>query len=393
MLVKKVVIDKANRLYKLSPDIQSFLPSDIRGSLIRRSDVLDLATFTWPVAPEQEQLDGQKCLRLATQDKINRLNEELAGWFQSYHGAKIDPAKEIFIGGGISSLIFTLALAFIDNGDIAFVPELGIPLYRRVTTACGGEPVGYTVSLKNDWMPDFGRVHTQLGRVARIFFLNSPHNPTGAELTEKEMTDLVWLAGRENILVVNDAAYAAISGRKHFSLMSVNGGKRVGVEVYSFAYHFGLAAIPFGFVVGNREIINGIKQASRIMPSFVPEYYVDLALTAIRQYPSESLRQARAAITRNLAEGIKLLNTLGLEKSGFDSVPFLWAKIERRRQAVTVAGLLYRRNRILVVPGTAFGDAGEGFLRLSLAVPIDSYGAAGKRIKKRHKLARPENER
>ncbi|MFQ6007885.1 MAG: hypothetical protein ACE5K8_02940, partial [Candidatus Zixiibacteriota bacterium] len=91
MLVKKVVIDKANRHYKLSPDIQSFLPSDIRGSLIRRSNVLDLASFTWPVVPEQEQLDGQKCLRLASQEKINILSEELAGWFQAYHGAKIDP--------------------------------------------------------------------------------------------------------------------------------------------------------------------------------------------------------------------------------------------------------------------------------------------------------------
>ncbi|MFQ6008568.1 MAG: pyridoxal phosphate-dependent aminotransferase, partial [Candidatus Zixiibacteriota bacterium] len=301
-------------------------------------------------------------------------------------------AKEIFIGGSISSLIFTLALAFIDYGDIAFVPELGIPLYRRVTTVCGGEPVGYTVSLKNDWMPDFGRVHTQLGRVARILFLNSPHNPTGAELTEKELTDLVWLAGRENILVVNDAAYAAISGRKHFSLMSVNGGKRVGVEVYSFAYHFGLAAIPFGFVVGNREVINGIRQASQMVSSFVPEYYVDLALIAIRQFPSASLKQARAAIMSNLAEGMKILNALGLEKSGFDSVPFLWAKIERRRQATTVAAQLYRHNRVLVIPGTAFGDTGEGFLRFSAAVPTAFYDAASKRIKKRHKIVKLRNE-
>lgn len=383
MLVKKVVIDKANRLYQLPPDIQSFVPTERRPSLIRKTEVLDLATFVWPVGLEQDRLQEHAGLRVASQERLNNLKEELAGWFLTYHGAKIEPSKEIFIGGSISSLIFTIALAFIDNGDIAFVPELGIPLYRRVTTACGGEPVSYSISHKNDWMPDFERVHTRLGRVARILFLNSPHNPTGAELSDKDMTDLVWLAGRENIIVVNDAAYAAISSRKQASLMSINGGKRVGVEVYSFAYHFGLPPVPFGFVVGNREIISGVKLASQMVPSFIPEYYVDLALTAIRRFPNDSLKDVRVTITRHSAEVVRLLNMLGLEKSGFDTVPFIWAKIERRRQATTAASLLYRRSRILVVPGTAFGDTGEGFLRFSLTVPPASYSAAVERIKRR----------
>jgi LL-diaminopimelate aminotransferase len=289
--------------------------------------------------------------------------------------------------------MFTIALAFIDNGDITFVPELGIPLYRRVTTACGGEAVSYSLSAKNDWLPDFERVHTRLGRVAGILFLNSPHNPTGGELSEKNMADLVWLAGRENIIVVNDAAYAAISGRKQVSLMSINGGNKIGVEVYSFAYHFGLLAMPFGFVVGNREIISGVKLASRLVPSFIPDAYVDLALRGIRQFPNDLLKETRAAMARNSAEGAKLLNILELEKAGFDTVPFIWAKIERRRQAATATAFLYRRSRILAVPGTAFGDTGEGFLRFSLTVPPASYSAAVQRLRRKRKRAKLDVEK
>ncbi len=388
MPVKKVVIDKASRLYQLAPEIRSFVPAEPRRSLVRKTEALDLATFTWPVGDRQNQLAARGGLQPAAQERLDNLKEELAGWFHAYHGAKVEPSKEIFIGGSISNLMFTIALAFIDNGDIAFVPELGIPLYRRVTTACGGDAVSYSISPKNGWLPDFERVHTRLGHVASILFLNSPHNPTGAELNEKEMADLAWLASHENIIVVNDVAYGAISGRRHVSLMSVTGGKRVGVEVYSFAYHFGLPALPFGFVVGNREIVRGLELASQVVPSFVPDCYVRLALPAVRQFPNDLIREARAVVTRNAAEGAKLLTMLRLEKSGFDTVPFIWAKIERRRQAVSAATLLYRRSRILAVPGTAFGGSGEGYLRFSLTAPPASYTAAVDRLRKRRKLAR-----
>jgi len=145
-------------------------------------------------------------------------------------------------------------------------------------------------------------------------------------------------------------------------------------------------------VVGNREIINGVKLTAQMLPSFIPEFYVDLALRAVRQFPNDSLKGVRETITRNSAELIKILDVLRLEKSGFDTVPFMWAKIERRRQASAVTGLLYRLSRLLVLPGTAFGDTGEGFLRFSLTVPPEAYSEAVKRVKKRHKLVKRESE-
>ena len=160
-------------------------------------------------------------------------------------------------------------MAFIDHGDITFVPGLGLPTYRRVVAACGGEPVAYSVMSKDNWKPNFERVGTRLGRVARVMFVNTPHNPTGAELDEKEMADLVWLASKENIMIINDAAYQNISERKSTSLLSITGGRKVGVEVGSFAYHFGLPSMPLSFVVGNPEIISGLKLSSRLIRPFL----------------------------------------------------------------------------------------------------------------------------
>ncbi len=385
MPVKKVVVEKCNRLYQLAPGLDTILPRERRRPLVRKTVPLDLATFRWPVPAEVDEADWRTFLRPAGRQTLDGLKEELAAWFNSYHGVKLDADKEIFVGGGISQLIYSVALAFVDQGAIAFVPELGIPLYRRVTTACGGEAVGYGISLRDNFQPDFERVGTKLGRIASLLFLNSPHNPTGVELADREMANLVWLAGRENIIVVNDAAYSAVSARRYPSLLAVSGGKRVGVEVYSFAYGFGLPGIPFGFMAGNREVIQSVKIAAQLTPSFVSEYFVSLARQAIRRYPSDQLRAVRSLLASNAGEMAKILGHLNLEKESLDTIPYIWARIERRRQAGTAAALLYRWSRVMALPGTALGDAGEGFLRFSLTAPSEAYRAAADRVRRKHR--------
>lgn len=391
MLVKKVIIDKADRLYQMPLDILSSLPSR-HGKLLKRPDLIDLGSFNWPVTFASDLTVEPASLAPVGQEKVNQLKEELVGWFAAKHQVKLNSTKEIYVGGSISQLAFALSLANIDYGDLAFVPDLSVPLYRKVIIACGGEPVGYSVSIKNNWRPDFERVGTRLGKVARLLFLNSPHNPTGAELSEKDLANLIWLASRENILVANDAAYQSIPSRLPPSILAVEGAKRVAVEMYSFSYSFGLPHLPFGFAVGNREVIRGLEAACTLMPIHVPELWVDMAMQAIRQYPSEPLKAARAHLSQTSAEAAGLMNLLNLDVSGFATTPFLWARIQSRRNATTAARLLYRRSRVLVAPGTSFGENGQGFLRFSLTAEPHAYTEATARIKRRMSLLKEQED-
>ena len=168
VLKKKVVIDKANRLYQLPPDVLSLLGPERRRRLIRRADLIDLATFDWPVPFETDSRLSPEQLAPASPQRRAELAEALAAWFSRRHGVKINPAKEIYLGGRISSLMFGLALAYIEPGDLAFVPQLGVPIYRKVITACGGEAIPYGLTSRDDWQPDFERLNTKLGRVARM---------------------------------------------------------------------------------------------------------------------------------------------------------------------------------------------------------------------------------
>ncbi len=393
MIKRKIVIDKANRLYQIPPEILSLVNTEDKRSLLKKGDLLDLASFTWPVSFPADQACDMTSLQPASSKRIDELKESLAAWLASQHRVKINPQKEIFIGGSIRSTFFSLALAYVDNGDLAFVPEIGIPLYRKVIMACGGEPISYPVSPKNDWVPDFERINTTLGRVARLLFLNTPHNPTGAELSEKEMALLVWTAARENILIINDAAYHGIPARPPVSLLSVPGGKNVGVEAYSFSYLLGLPSLPFGFVAGNREVVSALKLATNLVPTNIPELYVELALQAIRRHPSTELKQLRSRFAQCAAESNNLLEKLSLEKAGSATVPFVWAKIERRHHSRNAARILYRRSRILVAPGTGFGESAQGFLRFSLTAGAEAFAQAASRIKRKMTLFQARTDR
>ncbi|MBN1212310.1 MAG: pyridoxal phosphate-dependent aminotransferase [candidate division Zixibacteria bacterium] len=389
---KKIIIDKANRLHQMPPDILSFIQTESLRPLLKKPDLIDLATFTWPVPFESYGAPSAAELQPASKEQLNNLKEELITWFDTHHLVRLKSTKELFIGSGIRTLLFNLALSFLENGDVAFVPELGLPLYRKIVTACGAEPINYNISAKNNWSPGFDRLNTHLGRVARVLFLNSPHNPTGFELNEKEMAELAWLAGRENFLVVNDAAYQSLSERKPVSLLSVSGGRKVGVELYSFSYLFGLPPLPFGFIAGNREVINAIKQSAGLLPSYIPAHYINLALQAVRKYPSEPLRKTRKRISQAASEANQFLSALALEKAGSATVPFIWAEIGKREQNSTVtARQLYRRHRILTAPGTAFGESGQGYLRLSLTAPPELYIEAAGRLRRKIKILKKKD--
>ena len=386
MPAKKVVIEKADRVYQLPPPLFTTLPKEKEKTLLKKTDILNFSKFSWPLEMEEELELKSDGLRPASESKLAVLKQELAGWFEKQHEVKLDPDKEIYIGGGVRNLLLNIGLAFIDRGELAFVPELGYPHYKRIVAACGGDTVSYRVSVKSDWLPDFSTVSSPIGRIARLLFLNSPHNPTGAVLNEKDLNNLAAVASKENVMIINDAAYQSLSDVKPPSLLSVKGGTKIGAEVYSFSYSFGVTSLPFGVVAGHSEIINGLNQIAPLSPQPALNLFCDLALEAIRKFPNQPLKTMRRRISDSRAEAVKLFDLLELEPSGYNTVPFMWGKIAGRRSSVMAAKILYHGAKIVALPGSEFGESGEGYLRFSLTAAPETYVKAIQRIKKRRRL-------
>ena len=111
MLNKKVIIDKANRLHQMPPDILSFIQTSNLRPILKKPDLLDLGSFTWPVSFEAFPNPTAPEMAPASTEELTGLKEELAAWFLKHHHIKLNAAKEIYISGSIHSLVFSLALA------------------------------------------------------------------------------------------------------------------------------------------------------------------------------------------------------------------------------------------------------------------------------------------
>ena len=382
-MIKKVLIDKANRTYQFPPDLFSFLPDNEKPSLIKKTELIDLGKFNWNIPYSQNEKINQESLAPASSKKLDELKETISDWIYEQYKVRIIPKKEIYIGGSVSQLLFASALAYIEPSDIVFVPKLGLPIYRKVITACGGEAVNYDISLRSNWAPDFTKLSSRLGHVARILYLNSPHNPTGYTMKQSELEQLVALASKENIAVINDAAYQSIIDKPDSSLIGTKDGKRIGIEIYSFSYQFGLPKLPFGFAVGSKDLIEGLTRTTGLFARHIPVYYVDMALEGIRKFPSDNIADIKKQFLKSKNEAEKLFELLNIEPISNGTYPFLWGKLAKRKSSQKFATQLFRKYRILAVPGTVFGNNGEGFIRLSLTAPASAYQEAYTRIKKK----------
>jgi LL-diaminopimelate aminotransferase len=319
------------------------------------------------------------------------LQESIANWFSNVYRLKINPLKEIYVGQGIHRILFDICLAYVEYGDVVLCPEPGMPFYRRLVIACGGVPVTYPVCNRTDNKPSLGRLDSNLGNTAKLLVFNNPNNPIGFMLNNTEIDELIHIASKKNIFVVNDAAYCSLTEEKFRPLRSIPGGSKVGLEVFSFPYTFGMNYIPLGFAIGPTDIIKTLKTIGSTVKTALPKKWITLCQNSIDKYPSNELKSSIKQIKQSRLEAERLAEKAGWEVVGGKSCPFLWVRIPQRKHSAAYAAALLRRFRILVLPGTAFGETGDGFLRLALTAPPESYVEAIERMTKKVKSSSKKN--
>ncbi|MCX6826331.1 MAG: pyridoxal phosphate-dependent aminotransferase [candidate division Zixibacteria bacterium] len=352
-MIKKVILDKADRLYHFPFDLEDYYPKRIITSVERRIPIIDLGHFNWPIRKIAIE-SAENPLKAADQDELFRLKSALSEWLKTEYSLDIDPRKEIYIGEGIRRIIFDLCMAFVEYGDVVLCPEPGLPFYRRHTIAAGGIPVLYPISERTGFKPSLKRLPENLGRTAKLLFLNNPHNPLGTVLDETDLGELIRNASKINLFLIHDSAYCSLTEEKHISPLSLPAGRKVALEIFSIPFTFGLPHLPFGFAIGSSEIIGGLETASKTTGSFIPSFWVNCALKAIQSYPSAELRDIRKNIGHSRQTAKEMVENFGWKIAGSNSSPFLWLKIPERRHSAIFANTLLRRKGILTLPGDIF---------------------------------------
>lgn len=171
----------------------------------------------------------------------------------------LSSSREVNHGIGSKSILALLPLAFINPGDITIMTVPGYPVMGTMTKALGGEVVNLPLLAKNNYLPDLDSLTVEQCHRAKLLYINYPNNPTGATATKGFFEKVVKFAKKNKMIVVSDAAYAALTfeGERPLSFLSVEGAKDVGVEVHSLSKAFNMTGWRLAFICGNELVIKG----------------------------------------------------------------------------------------------------------------------------------------
>jgi LL-diaminopimelate aminotransferase len=189
---------------------------------------------------------------------IPEFQEAAAEYLEKVYGIKgIKPAEHIVHGIGSKPVLAMLPLCFINPGDYLLTTVPGYPVTATYTKYLGGEVFNLPLLESNSFFPDFSIIPENILKKTRLLYLNYPNNPTGAVATPEFFKNVVGFAKKNNIVVIHDAPYAALTydGCKPLSFLSTEGAIDVGIEVHSLSKAFNMTGWRIGFVCGNSKAV------------------------------------------------------------------------------------------------------------------------------------------
>jgi LL-diaminopimelate aminotransferase len=189
---------------------------------------------------------------------IPEFQEAAAEYLEKVYGIKgIKPAEHIVHGIGSKPVLAMLPLCFINPGDYLLTTVPGYPVTATYTKYLGGEVFNLPLLESNSFFPDFSIIPENILKKTRLLYLNYPNNPTGAVATPEFFKNVVGFAKKNNIVVIHDAPYAALTydGCKPLSFLSAEGAMDVGIEVHSLSKAFNMTGWRIGFVCGNSKAV------------------------------------------------------------------------------------------------------------------------------------------
>lgn len=190
---------------------------------------------------------------------IPEFQEAAAGYLEKVYGLKgLIPSENIVHGIGSKPILAMLPICFINPGDVLLTTVPGYPVTATYTKYLGGEVFNLPLLEENSFLPDFSIIPQPILKKAKLLYLNYPNNPTGAVATVEFFKEVVAFAKKNNVIVIHDAPYAALTydGYKPLSFLSVDGAMDVGVEVHSLSKAFNMTGWRIGFICGNSKAVN-----------------------------------------------------------------------------------------------------------------------------------------
>jgi LL-diaminopimelate aminotransferase len=280
----------------------------------------------------------------------------------------LDPDTEVLPLIGSKEGIAHLPVAFIDPGDVALVPDPGYPVYQVATHLAGGTPKPFPLDAEHGWLPDWNSVEAPPR--TKLMWLNYPCNPTAAVAALDDYKQAVDFARSHDLLLATDNAYSEITydGFVAPSVLQVPHAKDVAIEFHSLSKTYNMTGWRCGWVAGSVEAIEALGRVKTNIDSGIFNAIQRAGIVAL-DGPQDFLGDLRELYRARRDLVVKTFNEMGWSLEPPRGSIYVWLPVPDGHDSASFATKLLEEAGVVVPPGRGYGEAGEGYIRISLTVP------------------------
>lgn len=310
------------------------------------------------------------------------LKEAIAGWYQRRFGVGLDPNTEVMPLLGSSEGLFIIHLCLLDVGDTALVPDPSYPSYVAGVKIAGGQVEPVPLLRENGFLPNLDTIPAEVAKRARMIWVNYPNNPTAAVAPPAFYTKLIEWAKAYDVIVVHDNPYSevAFDGYQTPSFLQFPGAKEIGVEFHSLSKSYNCCGWRTGMLVGNKDVIAGMAKVKSHSDRGM-YYPMQAAATAALNGPVDFMEVRNQTFKERRDVVVKGLRNVGLEVDNPQATFYVWVPIPKGFTSQDFCFKVLDAINVWTIPGSMYGQYGEGYLRIALTHPAKRLAEAMKRLK------------
>ena len=313
---------------------------------------------------------------------LKELRVEICNYLDRKYDLHYDPLEETLVTVGGSEAIDAALRAMVDPGDEVLIPQPSYVSYLPCAVLADAVPVIINLKAENNFKLTKEELIESITEKTKILILPFPNNPTGATMDKEELAELVPIIIEHDLFVISDEIYAELTYKgKHTSIGSFPGMKERTIVINGFSKAFAMTGWRLGYAVGPAQIINEMTKIHQFAIMCAPTNSQFAAIEALKNC-DEDVNKMVEAYNQRRRYLLNAFQEMGIECFEPHGAFYVFPSIKKfGMTSEEFATKLLQDQKLAVVPGTAFGDCGEGFLRISYAYSLENLKTGLERIR------------
>ncbi len=315
---------------------------------------------------------------------FSELRREISAYFERRFGVEYDPDSQILVTVGGSEAIDVAIRTIISEGDEVLIPEPSFVCYNPLTALAGGVPVTIETKAKDGFRLTAEELESRITPKSKLLILPFPNNPTGAVMRREHLEEIARVVRKHDLFVLSDEIYAELTygDTRHVSFASIDGMAERTVVINGFSKAYAMTGWRLGYALAPKEIIEQMTKLHQFAIMSAPTTAQYAAIEALKAGDGdiEYMRNEYNIRRRMIVDGFTRLGLTCFEPEG---AFYIFPSIQSTGlSSDEFCSNLIHSQRVAVIPGTAFGDCGEGYIRVSYSYSLEHIMEALERIER-----------